>query len=70
MIIGASDECGIEADRKILMEALSKGLSNLPSFMRIMVVSRPEPDIQHALGSHLHLRPYPLDTDSVSKMMF
>jgi energy-coupling factor transporter ATP-binding protein EcfA2 len=59
LIIDALDECGSEADRKILMQALSKGLSNLPSFMRIMVVSRPEPDIQHALGSYLHLRPYP-----------
>ena len=69
-IIDALHECGTEADRKILMQALLRGLSILPSFMRIMVFSRPEPDIQHALGSHLHLRPYPLDTDSVSKMMF
>ena len=64
LIIDALDECGSEAERKILMQALSTGLSNLPSFMRIMVVSRPEPDIQYALGSHLDLRPYPLDIDS------
>jgi hypothetical protein len=31
-----------------------------------MVISRPEPDIQYALGSHLHLRPYPLDINSVT----
>jgi hypothetical protein len=31
-----------------------------------MVVSRQEQDIQHALGSHLHLRRYALDIDSVT----
>jgi hypothetical protein len=66
LIIDALDECGSEADRKILMQVLSKGFSDLPSFIRIMVVSRPESDIQRALGSHLHLRPYPLDIDSVT----
>ena len=66
LIIDALDECGSEADRKILMRVLSKGFSDLPPFIRIMVVSRQEPDIQHALGSHSHLRPYPLDIDSVT----
>src|SRR6266576_2859839 len=60
-IIDALDECGSEADSKILMQVLSKSFSDLPSFIRIMVVSRPEPDIQRALESHLHVRPYPLD---------
>ena len=67
LIIDALDECGSEADRKILMQVLSKGFSNLPSFIRILVVSRQEPDIQRALGSHLHLRQYPLDIDSATK---
>jgi hypothetical protein len=66
LIIDALDECGSEADRKILMQVLSKGFSHLPSFIRIMVVSRQEPDIQRALGSHLDLRPYPLDIDSAT----
>ena len=66
LIIDALDECGSQADRKILLQALSKGFSNLPSFIRIVVVSRPESDIQRILGSHLHLRPYPLDIDSVT----
>ena len=66
LIIDALDECGREADRKILMPVLSKGFSNLPSFIRILVVSRQEPDIQRALGSHSHLRPYPLDVDSAA----
>ena len=66
LIIDALDECGSEADRKKLMQALSKGFSNLPSFLRIIVISRPELDIQRTLGSHLHLRQYPLDIDSVA----
>jgi hypothetical protein len=66
LIIDALDECGSEADRKILMQVLSKGFSTLPSFIRIMVVSRQEQDIQRVLGSHSHLRRYPLDIDSVT----
>ena len=66
LIIDALDECGSQADRKVLMQALSKGFSDLPSFIRIMIVSRQEPDIQHALGSHSHIRPYPLEIDSVT----
>ena len=65
LIIDALDECGREADRRDLMQALSKGFSNLPSFIRIMVVSRQESDIQHALGSHSHVRQCHLDTNSV-----
>ncbi|KAF8678528.1 hypothetical protein AX14_004714 [Amanita brunnescens Koide BX004] len=66
LIVDALDECGSEADRKILMQALSKSFPGLPSFFRIMVVSRPELDIQRALGSHSYLRPYPLDIDSAT----
>ena len=66
LIIDALDECGREADRRNLMQALSKGFSDLPSFIRIIIVSRRESDIQHALGSHSQVRPYPLDTDSVT----
>ena len=61
LIIDALDECGSEADRKILMEVLSKSFSDLPSFIRIMVLSRQELDIQHVLRSHSHVFPYPLD---------
>ncbi|KIM89872.1 hypothetical protein PILCRDRAFT_812653 [Piloderma croceum F 1598] len=68
IVVDAIDESGSEADRKILMEALSKGLSGLPLFVRIMVVSRQEPDIQRALGSHSHVRPYLLEFDSAETM--
>ena len=66
LIIDALDECGSEADRKILMQVLSRGFSSLPSFIRIMVVSRQEQDILRVLGSHSHVRRYPLDIDSVT----
>ena len=66
VIIDALDECGSDADREILTQVLSKGFSDLPSFIRIMVVSRQEQDIQRILGSHSHLRQYPLDIDSVT----
>ena len=66
LIVDALDECGSEADRKILMQALARSFSGLPSFIRILLVSRPELDIQRALESHPHLRPYPLDIDSAT----
>ena len=66
LIIDALDECGRETDRRDLMQALSDGFSDLPSYIRTMVVSRRESDIQHALGSHSHVRQYRLDTDSVT----
>jgi hypothetical protein len=66
LIIDALDECGREADRRDLLQTLSKGFSDLPSFIRIVVVSRPEADIQRALESHSHVRRYHLDTDSVT----
>ena len=66
LIIDALDECGREGDRRDLMQALSQGFSDLPSFIRVIVVIRQEPDIQHALGSHSHVRSYHLDTNSVT----
>lgn len=64
IVIDALDESGSEADQKPLMQALLKGLSSLPSFLRIMVVSQPERDIEAVFGSHSHVCPYPLDIDS------
>ena len=61
LVIDALDEC---PDRRILMQALSQGFSDLPPFVRILVLSRQEHDIQQALGSHSHVRPYSLDIDS------
>ena len=66
VIIDALDECGNKTERKVLMQALSKGFSNLPSFMRVIVVSRPETDIEDTLSSHEAVHPYLLDIDSVA----
>ena len=66
LIIDALDECGRKTNRRLLLQALSKGFSDLPSFIRIMVVSRQEEDILQALGSHSHVVQYHLDTDSVT----
>jgi hypothetical protein len=66
LVIDGLDECGSETDRKALMQALSKGFSDLPSFMRVIVVSRPETDIEDALSSHEAVHPYRLDIDSVA----
>jgi hypothetical protein len=66
LVVDALDECGHEADRKVSMQALSNGLSTLPSFIRIIVVSRQESDIQQALGSHPDVRPYPLNIESAT----
>ena len=66
LVIDALDECGSEADRRVLMQALSKGFSDLPSFIQIMVVSRQEYDIQQALGSHPNVRAYPLNIESAT----
>ena len=66
LIIDALDECGSEADREILTQVLSRGFYDLPCFIRIMVFSRQEQDIQHILGSHPLLRQYRLDIDSVT----
>ncbi|KZP23567.1 WD40 repeat-like protein, partial [Athelia psychrophila] len=45
VVIDALDEAGSVADRKDLMQALSGGLLKLPSFIRILIVSRPERDM-------------------------
>ena len=61
LVIDALDEC---PDRGILMQALSQGFSNLPPFVRVLVLSRHETDIQQTLGSHPHVHSYSLDIDS------
>jgi NACHT domain len=66
LVIDALDECGTEHDRKPLMRALSKGFSDLPSFIRVVVVSRREPDIEDSLAAHLAVYPYSLNIDTAT----
>lgn len=66
LIIDALDECGTEQDRKTLLRALSKGFLDLPPFIRVVVVSRRETDIEDALASHCAVYPFSLDIDSAT----
>ncbi|KAF7978013.1 hypothetical protein HWV62_1877 [Athelia sp. TMB] len=45
VVIDALDESGSEAERKTLLQVLSKGFANLPRFLRFLIVSRPVRDI-------------------------
>lgn len=45
IIIDALDESGSEAERQDLMRTLSEGVSQLPPFLRLLIVSRRERDI-------------------------
>ncbi|KAF9460309.1 WD40-repeat-containing domain protein [Collybia nuda] len=49
IIIDALDEAGDIQSRKALLSILSKNLAELPSNFRIIITSRPEPDIVRAL---------------------
>ncbi|KIM83198.1 hypothetical protein PILCRDRAFT_69471 [Piloderma croceum F 1598] len=66
LVIDGLDECGNETDRKVLMKALSKGFSDLPSFLRVVLVSRPEFDIEDTLTAHPAVYSYSLDIGSVT----
>ena len=66
LVIDAFDECEGETDRKILLQALSKGFSDLPSFIRVILVSRQEPDIDRTLKSHPAVYSCSLDIDSMT----
>ena len=66
LIIDALDECGSPMERKILLQTLSKGFLNLPSFVRVVVASRQATDIEDTLASHPSVHLCPLRIDSVT----
>jgi len=68
LIVDALDECGAAEDRKDLMSALSKGFSTLPGFIRILITSRPEADIERAFQEHATVHPYYLDLEPISNL--
>lgn len=51
IIIDALDECGTQNDREVILSILYAGMSLLPSNFRIIVTSRPEPEINHQFGN-------------------
>ena len=64
VVLDALDECGKPDERKPLLKILVKEFPRLPSFLRVIVTSRPDSDISCQLESGGHVLPYPLDTAS------
>ncbi|KAF7985618.1 hypothetical protein HWV62_3939 [Athelia sp. TMB] len=60
IIIDALDECGDVDSRRALLALLSKEFAELPSQFRLLITSRPERDIEAALGSCPHVHPVSL----------
>lgn len=63
MIIDALDEAGSKDERAELLRVLSNGVTELPAFLKILVVSRPEGDIAHRFD-HKHIHREELRVDS------
>ncbi|KIK26754.1 hypothetical protein PISMIDRAFT_675695 [Pisolithus microcarpus 441] len=62
VVIDALDESGPETSRRHILSLLtSTEAANLPENFRILLTSRPLPDIEHALGACPHVRPTSLD---------
>ncbi|KAF7967836.1 hypothetical protein HWV62_32906 [Athelia sp. TMB] len=68
IILDALDECGDAASRRKLLELLSKDSIKLPPQFRILITSRPEHDIEGALGSRVHIHTIDLSTASDEDM--
>jgi hypothetical protein len=68
LVIDAFDECRNQKHRKGLLQALLKGFQDLLPFIRVIVVSRKEPDIQRALRSNPAVYSYPLDINSTTNI--
>lgn len=45
VVVDAMDECGIESKRREVLEAITKEFSKLPSFTKVLLISRNEHDI-------------------------
>ncbi|KAF7966261.1 hypothetical protein HWV62_39403 [Athelia sp. TMB] len=53
IIIDALDESGTAAERRRLLKVLSEGVSKLPDFIRLLIVSRRERDIEDCLENDI-----------------
>ncbi|KDQ13032.1 hypothetical protein BOTBODRAFT_175902 [Botryobasidium botryosum FD-172 SS1] len=56
VIIDAFDECGNAETRSTLLSVLAEESKNLPSCIRILLTSRPTPDIERALSKQSHVK--------------
>ncbi|KIM87374.1 hypothetical protein PILCRDRAFT_814882 [Piloderma croceum F 1598] len=55
VVVDALDESAEESSRKALLNALAKGISDLPSNFRMLITARPEPDIVDAFDGNQHI---------------
>jgi hypothetical protein len=51
IVIDAIDECGIENERKEILQAIAKALPKLPGFVKVLLTSRGERDIRAAFAA-------------------
>ncbi|KIM74793.1 hypothetical protein PILCRDRAFT_693732 [Piloderma croceum F 1598] len=49
IVVDALDECGVESERREVLEAIAKGFPKLPSFIKVLLTSRNERDIRAKL---------------------
>ncbi|KIK24627.1 hypothetical protein PISMIDRAFT_678019 [Pisolithus microcarpus 441] len=62
VVIDALDESGLESSRSDILSALSSAHAvGLPRNFRVLVTSRPSPDIKDALRASQHIKVYALD---------
>ncbi|KZS94299.1 hypothetical protein SISNIDRAFT_484538, partial [Sistotremastrum niveocremeum HHB9708] len=61
-VIDGLDEAGDRHERSELLEVLSTRLQELPAIFRIIIFSRPEPDIVEAFSDHPHHIPLDMTT--------
>jgi hypothetical protein len=64
VVLDAMDECGGPGERKPLLKVLAEEFPRLPSFLRVIVASRPDSDIKYQFESKRHILPYQLDITS------
>jgi NACHT domain len=62
IVIDALDESGDRATREVLLNVIGNSMHTLPSNFRVLVTSRPEPDIYEALAGKAHVRCKHMDT--------
>jgi hypothetical protein len=62
--LDALDECGSIEERKLLLKVLAEESANLPTFLRIIITSRPEYDIRHLFESRGHILSFTLNITS------
>jgi len=55
VVVDALDEGAEGPSRKALLDTLAKGISDLPSNIRVLITARPEPDIISAFKSNRHI---------------